>query len=684
MSLRTFNAFLIMKINVIRLCDLIKLSGRCYILLFVVSIVLMYAMILWSGLLARVGYFVRYDVIFVPAFIVALFLMLWKKAPKQSDCCVISLMLLLCAMVLSGVWASGVSDHSLLAGFLPFSDASGYVDGTLGLLQNGTLSSWASRRPLNSLLQAFLLVICNGNFRCVLAVLVFCGAFSMALTVCECRKHFGHVAACILFVGLFFFYLRFIGTTLSEHLGIIFGSLAAALLFRAMRTSSNINYCVALFMLSIALFARAGAFFVLPPLVLIAPKINKYSPGHDWRRIAIAASAVAAAAMLNSAVIWTIGHKDALMGNFSYSLYGLVHGGDWTQVIADHPHIKDLPETHAYGEIYRLAIKRIHDRPQALLEGGIRAYRAAFSNNGLFSFVLFLPLGHHIHEARWSLSNEAENKLVRRVSAQPMLFAQTTAAYGWSYALFLLSIAGCAYLVVQHKIANGLCIIMVGVGIMTSVPFAPMWDADSMRAYAATMPLMLAFPAIGMQSAAEFVVRKLKIRTTAVDPLKHSIGNCVLPYFSVIMTAALVCALLLFNMFRPSLDSFSDVVQSSALRLNLLRGSDIYLREDPRLFCWGRQLSTDSARRAISVLQSGYPEAAITMMHALREGNVVCLGYEMYGNRLWFVLCDKDVWLGIKEQGYGFGIEPVGVDKTGAWLQIVRCADALACPDIER
>ena len=65
---------------------------------------------------------------------------------------------------------------------------------------------------------------------------------------------------------LFMFYRRYIGTTLTEHLGITFGCLAFCLIWRGAVAARLGPVLVGLFFLSLGLNARAGAFLILPAI----------------------------------------------------------------------------------------------------------------------------------------------------------------------------------------------------------------------------------------------------------------------------------------------------------------------------------------------------------------------------------------------------------------------------------
>ncbi len=61
-------------------------------------------------------------------------------------------------------WAEGGTYYAYVGGAVPISDASNYYQGAVELREQGTLSSWNQRRPLNAALFAFRLGVTGGSF----------------------------------------------------------------------------------------------------------------------------------------------------------------------------------------------------------------------------------------------------------------------------------------------------------------------------------------------------------------------------------------------------------------------------------------------------------------------------------------------------------------------------------------
>jgi hypothetical protein len=172
---------------------------------------------------------------------------------------------------------------------------------------------------------------------------------------------------------------------------------------------------------------------------------------------------------MNSAVFRLVSNPENLpFANFSYTLYDLASGGKgWTQVKKDHPEILELSEPAYSSRIYELAFQEIRTHPENFISGIIKTWPVFFSTgkSSIYGFV------------------GGELPAVAVIS-RLILLAAGLSALVWAF---------------RHLHAPGaLLLIAVLAGTVFSVPFVPPWEADRMRAYAATIPFYTAFPAVGV------------------------------------------------------------------------------------------------------------------------------------------------------------------------------------------
>jgi hypothetical protein len=472
--------------------------GREAGLFFVCGVVFYFGLTIetvhWLGLQAR------YDSIVLPLILAGLFYSLARIPHNLAISLVVLLSAGLCSMVLSGVWHGHVSDLATLAGLYPHSDGRSYLEGALDLLNGNELGEFASRRPLSVVFWAFLLTCGGWSLKVAMALMVFLCALVIGHMVCFVVRDYGWVSGYIVFLALFLFYRRFIGTFLTEPLGLALGCLGCTLLWLSLRTQRKSFLVSAFLLLSLALNVRVGALFILPTLAVWAGwnwnRLDRFS----WKGLAVICLTIVLMFGLNALTLVNVGKSGASQGNFSYTLYGLVHGGDWTQVRKDHPELSKLPEVERHQAIYERAFATIISQPSTLVKGAARAYRDFFfSINGPYSFVFFAlqrSIIKYLPDAGVSPSSDFLS-IWQKVWEQPWKYLQIAAVF-ITYILFtLLAVLGWFVLLKRRTTVTWL-LVAGWLGILLSVPFIPPWDVDLMRVHAATLPFLLYPPAFGL------------------------------------------------------------------------------------------------------------------------------------------------------------------------------------------
>jgi hypothetical protein len=410
---------------------------------------------------------------------------------------------LLLGAALSEIFALGVSSGSLLAGKLPYSDAFAYFDGVMRLLSGEKLSVWTSRRPVATSWLSFLAFLTRGNLRGAFAAMTLLNSAALVCAAGEVRKSMGNLPAWIAHVLLFFFYRTFLGAILSEQCGFFFGCMGFALLWRyvcADAAGRDFSFLAGLFLMTVGLIARAGAFFVLPALVLW--RVLRRAPGAgNSRARALLASACAVVLVFgyNSALLRTSGYPEASFGNFAPTLYGLLHGGTWTQAYSDDPGLLEMPEIEGNRRIYELSFAKLRREPLSLLRGSLRAYRSFFlSPLGAYSFIVSpVALSYDFHNFAVAQKRGLSSLLSEFLGADVRQKFYFSAAFLWFLAASLLALSGVVRLLRGRAAYRGF-VIMAGCGILLSVPFIPPWDAPLMRVYIATAPFFAILPAIAL------------------------------------------------------------------------------------------------------------------------------------------------------------------------------------------
>ena len=92
-----------------------------------------------------------------------------------------SILFLLFAMPLSGLWNSGASEPSLVSGLFPYSDAGAYYSDSWRLLSGLKFQSSAINRPMFSGVLSGLITVTNQNIQAISAILLLVTAWSVFL-----------------------------------------------------------------------------------------------------------------------------------------------------------------------------------------------------------------------------------------------------------------------------------------------------------------------------------------------------------------------------------------------------------------------------------------------------------------------------------------------------------------------
>ncbi len=371
------------------------------------------------------------------------------------------------ALALAAKWAVGVSSDVTLGGLLPASDAYGYLRGADSVRHGGTLDVWASRRPLASLQLAGLLGLTSDNLALAIAVLVGLNAAAMAAFVTAMGRGFGAPGAVLATAVLFPFYWPTMANTMSENIGFALGCAAFAIIWQAGRGKRPVLFAAGLALLTLGLLARAGAFFVLPALVLWAGWWFRGGARFSWRWAGAAALGVIAGFAVSVLATKLFAAPGQIpFANFAYTFYGLATNAEnWTTIFADHPELRNFPEHQMAREAYRLAFAAIADDPLRLAQGVLGQYNWFLFNAGWHRFI--------------------DNHALRAV-------------------VILLTVIGIYGAVRDRRSAEGSLLIAATAGVLASVPL--LGDGGT-RVYAATAPMTAALAVYGLKLGLQWLKR---------------------------------------------------------------------------------------------------------------------------------------------------------------------------------
>ncbi|BCY16901.1 hypothetical protein hrd7_07500 [Leptolinea sp. HRD-7] len=507
-------------------------------------------------------------------------------------------------LALTGLWASGQSEPYVVSGLIPYNDAATYYNDANRLLDGSLLSETSSRRPLSIGFLGALLGLTGRNLQNALAVLALIEAAACVYMMLEIRRAKGPFAGALTFWIIFLFARRFIGTTMTESLGLAFGALSLAFFCRGTFRRSLPLILAGLFLLTVALNIRAGAFFILPLLILWVGWLFRIKGWIGWKPAGLAALAVIAGFGVNSLVLRLVGTPGGMpFGNFAESLYGLASGGErWSYVYTEIEEARTMPEKERFELIYRKSFELIRQNPMGIVQGSLYQWSLLFSDTW---FSVYAYVGgenaegnRYIHWALYALCAIGLVQSIRK-RREPL------------YSFLLVAIAG----------------------IFLSVPFVPPGDAHKMRAFAATIPLLALLPAIGLSELANIFPWKY-IRETPVDGTSgHGIS-----VYSTALTAFLLIApyIAMKTAVKPVVQTPVCLPGETPVNAHYAPGTSVRLiREDVLQLDWLPEFHFGRYKVFIHNLPN---DESIAILSKVEPPATLMLGYDITtGKRAWIL-----------------------------------------------
>lgn len=393
------------------------------------------------------------------------------------------LVLLFCALSLSGLWANAANELQVLGGYLYFSDASQYHADALLLLEGFPVSVFSGRHPLPTLLLGILLRLMNGNLQLALIFLAVVVSLCIATLGNSVARQVGPAAAALLVAGLLLFYRRFIGLPNSEQLGLALGCLSLGFLLRAAAEKNAGSGLAGLLFLGLGVAARPGAFLILIFALIWVTRNVPVLPRKRIASLCLGLAAVSVGFVLTFLGNFILAEKGSLaFSNYAYSLYGVVTGNrGWEQFAADHPDALTLPSPQAEWIALREVSRAIQSDPMSGLRGWVNSYLGYFTTGpaSLFGFL--------------SGGETASRGLPETESLK------------WAYVLtrllmYSLAIWGMRSLWRRRSHAIHSLLFWSGTATFLGLSFFPARDAGLMRIHAASMPFLLCLPSLGLSS----------------------------------------------------------------------------------------------------------------------------------------------------------------------------------------
>src|SRR5262249_51749724 len=251
----------------------------------------------------------------------------------------------------------------------------------------------AAQRPLFAGLLAVALRSTDLNLKLVLVFLTALVSVAAFFFSRQVVGSFGRLAGFRAVLVTFLFYRRFFGSLMTENLGLSLGLLGCALLLHSLQ-SPEYGVTVAayaVFVLTMALIARAGAFLVLPAILLYFWVNGRQRASilvtRNWRLVLAGCLGIGLAFGCNVLVRqWTGSTNTVPFGNGAASFYGMAAGYKGSgQTLIDHPELKDAQGAQPIYTITGHAFAMIRQHPLQLIKAVLLSFPDFFVR--LFGFA---------------------------------------------------------------------------------------------------------------------------------------------------------------------------------------------------------------------------------------------------------------------------------------------------------
>jgi hypothetical protein len=442
--------------------------------------------------------------------------------------------------------STGLSNATVLAGFLPYKDGFYYYNGANMLLSGQPIPAYGLQgafRPLFPALLASLLWLTGGNLLLALQLMVLATGFSVYLAALSVKHSYGPLPAAVFFALTYAFIRPMLGDTLTELPGLAFACLALVLLLQAGQSKNPWHAALGGVMLVLALSIRAGAFFMLPFLIFWWGWLHRGGKWLPWKKMVILGLILVAAFIAFNTLIprALVAAGESTFGNFSWMLYGQAVGG------AGFKYHAEALGTSDSAVVLQSALEKMRTYPQGFLIGCYKAFRDFFSNNSLGMFDL--------------LSGEK-------------------AFGGWIFwgACLALLLTGLVRMLRNRQQPVNMLLLAGFLGVIFSIPFLPPIDGGN-RFYAGSVPFLFALLAAGLP-AGHWHPRKES--SQAGQTLGQSAAW--LSAAMLVLTALLPLGILTFSM-SPATATFSCADGQVAFTTRVEKGAYVDILVDETAAC---------------------------------------------------------------------------------------------------
>jgi hypothetical protein len=382
-----------------------------------------------------------------------------------------------------GHWMGGRSLPNAVGGLLPWNDAAGYFNCARALADGVALDSFCQRRPHYTAYLTSLLSAAGRDLQLMLLIQALVLASGVFLFAKAISARWGFAVAIVAIAPLAAFAGSHSVTTLTENLGLVLGVVAMVFLLNGSQSRHIGALATGVFLLTLALSARAGALFVLPLLLLWPLLLPDFAWQARIRRSAVLLIAIIAGLAVGPIISALLGGDPGdTHANFSYTIFGVISGGKgWLYIYDVHPEFfrRGIPESQIARDVYAATWRVFLESPELAIQGLTKG------------FLIYLE---------------------RILKYVPWLPARIFIVLCW--------LTGIVHILRHRQEPTKLMLGLIALGIATSAPIIA-FDAGT-RVYAATIAADATIVAIGFAVLANTTTRRVA---------GHDSGTLDLPTF---------------------------------------------------------------------------------------------------------------------------------------------------------
>src|SRR6266487_372519 len=373
---------------------------------------------------------------------------------------------------------------NLIGGLLPNADPSVYLSLANQWSDGMRVVTPQTTRQLFPCFLSTMLWLCDRNLKTIVSLFTLTTGVVSFLAWRQVRVMFGWLGATLFLTLVFFFYrCEVVGLLRTEQLGLWFALIGLTLMLQGLREKREGLWSAGLFSLVMGLNTRSGPYFMIPLFVLYSGWIFRRGRW-GWRSILSAGLVCFTGMLLNFACYWIFFAPPRPTSNFWLSFYGMLKGGNWVSAMNEIG-----PPYTRVGVIAReKGMALLRAEPWLVLNGLLKGFWKACA------FV-------------WNTNT---------------FYGHPPTAEGFRSAMRWLTVLGAVipwtWSVVQKRRAElEWFVLLIVLGTLFSLPFAPPWDGGRL-VYAVAFPFLYLSPVMLITWSWGGLRKILPLRTASRDP----------------------------------------------------------------------------------------------------------------------------------------------------------------------